>query len=108
MKLLLDENLPIKLKNSFSIKHKVLTVRDQGWSGKKNGELLKSMIKEGFEALVTLDKNLKFQQNIKNFDIKIFILNSPDSKLSTLKSYVKKLEIALLTQVENNIIEINI
>jgi len=62
----------------------------------------------GFEALVTLDKNLKFQQNIKNFDIKIFILNSPDSKLSTLKSYVKKLEIALLTQVENNIIEINI
>jgi predicted nuclease of predicted toxin-antitoxin system len=39
MKLLLDENLPKHLKTDFP-EHNVYTVRDMGWSGKKNGELL--------------------------------------------------------------------
>ena len=40
MKILLDENLPKKLKADFGIEHEVKTVRDMGWLGKKNGELL--------------------------------------------------------------------
>lgn len=55
MKLLLDENLPIKLKEFFSNTYVISTVREQDWSGKRNGELLGLMIDRGFEALVTID-----------------------------------------------------
>lgn len=108
MKLLLDENLPIKLKDYFSDKHQIFTVRELEWSGKKNGELLGLMTLKGFEALITIDKNLKHQQNLNKFDIKIIILNSPDNKLSTLEPYIKELEIRLSRSIGENIMEINI
>ncbi len=50
MKLLLDENLPKKLKNNFS-EHEIFTVRDKGWQSKKNGELLELILAENFEQV---------------------------------------------------------
>lgn len=44
MKILLDESLPRKLRNSFGQEHEVRTVKDMSWLGKKNGELLRLMI----------------------------------------------------------------
>ena len=58
MQLLLDENLPKKLKGDFPA-HEVFTVRDKGWNGITNGELLRRMLDEGFDALLTFDKNLQ-------------------------------------------------
>ena len=58
MKLLLDENLPQRLANDLS-DHEVFTVRQKGWNGLKNGELLSVMINESFDALLTFDKNLE-------------------------------------------------
>ena len=43
MKVLLDENIPRKLKYRFGEQHEVLTVPDMGWTGIKNGDLLKRM-----------------------------------------------------------------
>ncbi len=60
MKLLLDENLPKRLKEDFS-DYEVFTVRELGWNGIKNGELLRLMIENGFNALLTFDKNLQHQ-----------------------------------------------
>jgi hypothetical protein len=90
MKLLLDENVPRKLK--FEIHgHEVFTVPEMGWSSKKNGELLKSLLENNFDALVTVDKNLAFQQNFSSYPIPVFILNAKDSRLDSLKSLVQKL-----------------
>lgn len=61
MKILLDENLPIKLKTVFSSEHEICTVHEIGWNGKRNGELLGLMTLEGFHGFVTIDKNLRFQ-----------------------------------------------
>jgi predicted nuclease of predicted toxin-antitoxin system len=108
MKLLLDENLPIKLKGYFSEKHQIFTVRELEWSGKKNGELLELMEKKEFEALITIDKSLQHQQNLKEFGLIIIILNSPDNKLSTLEPYIKKLEIILSKPINQNLIGIDI
>jgi hypothetical protein len=47
MKLLLDENLPKRLKLDFK-NHEIYTVWDKGWNGKKNGELLRLMIDDNF------------------------------------------------------------
>ena len=61
MKLLLDENLPKRLKDDFAT-HEVYTVTDKSWNGVKNGELLELMLSERFDALLTFDKNLQHQQ----------------------------------------------
>ncbi|HZG00129.1 MAG TPA: hypothetical protein VEY71_03960 [Chitinophagales bacterium] len=58
MKLLLDENQPKRLKLNFP-EHEVYTVRDKGWASKFNGELLRLMLADGFDALITFDKNLR-------------------------------------------------
>ena len=72
MKLLLDENLPKKLIIDFP-NHEVLTVRDMGWNGIKNGPLLQLMIENAFHALLTFDKNLQHQQNFKKYTITVFV-----------------------------------
>lgn len=56
MKILLDENLPTKLKFDFGKGVEIFTVRDMNWLGKKNGELLSLAALHGFDILLTLDK----------------------------------------------------
>ena len=57
MRILLDENLPRRLKRDFD-ENEVFTVSDKNWNGISNGKLLRLMIDEGFDALITFDKNL--------------------------------------------------
>jgi predicted nuclease of predicted toxin-antitoxin system len=78
MKLLLDENLPKRLKFDFT-EHEIYTVRDMGWNSKKNGELLRLMISENFECLLTFDRNLKYQQNFQKYKIPVLVLHAQDN-----------------------------
>ncbi len=65
MKVLIDECAPRALKNFLSKHgHESLTVQEAGWSGKENGELL-AIAETEFDVLVTLDTNLRYQQNIR-------------------------------------------
>jgi hypothetical protein len=66
MRLLLDENLPKRLKADFP-DHEIYTVRDKGWNGIKNGRLLQLMLENGFDALLTFDKSLQHQQNFQKY-----------------------------------------
>jgi len=106
MKLLLDENLPIKLKLYFSDNYQVFTSKEMQWVGKKNGELLQLMAENGIDALVTIDKNLKFQQNLDKYNIQIIILLAFNNKLQTLIPFIEPLEKDLSLRKEQKIIEI--
>jgi predicted nuclease of predicted toxin-antitoxin system len=75
MKLLLDENLPKRLKIDFP-DHEVYTVREMAWNGVKDVQLLSFLDKHGFHALLTFDKNIRYQQNFVNSGITIFILSA--------------------------------
>jgi len=75
MKLLLDENLPKKLKVDF-LGHEIYTIWDKGWNGIKNGKLLELLTSEHFDALLTFDKNLQYQQNFKKYTITVFVLSA--------------------------------
>lgn len=92
MRILLDESLPIKLKAAFSSGHEVFTVRDMGWLGKKNGELLALMSAEDFEVFVTPDKNLRYQQSLEKYSIRIAVMDATDNTLDTLQALVPTLE----------------
>jgi len=63
MRILIDEFLPARLKNSFvQLGHDCKTVQDVGITNKKNGELL--CLADGeWDVLLTNDRNIKFQQN---------------------------------------------
>ncbi len=75
MRLLLDENLPKRLRLDFP-DHEIYTIRDEQWNGIKNGELLKLLIENLFDALLTFDKNLQYQQNFLKYSFNSFCSNS--------------------------------
>lgn len=63
MKILLDECVTKKLKTFLSISN-VFTVTQMGWNGFRNGNLMDKAIAQDFDLIITIDKNLRFQQNI--------------------------------------------
>lgn len=95
MRLLLDENLPKKLKLDFP-KHEIFTVRDKGWNGIKNGKLLELMVAEDFDALLTFDKNLQYQQNFQKYTITVFVLNASSNTYAVLTPLSAQVNSALV------------
>ena len=75
MKVLLDENLPLRLRNHLG-SHEVFTVRYKGWAGLKNGELLRTAEKEFFEVFVTGDQTLCYEQNLSGRQIAVVVLSA--------------------------------
>jgi hypothetical protein len=61
------------------------------WLGQKNGVLIKLMIDEGFDALVTVERNLPYQQNLERLPISVFVLCAMNNQLQTLQALVPKL-----------------
>ena len=106
MKILLDENIPRRLKFDFSTDDVVSTVQEMNWQGKRNGELMGLMTFEGFDIFITLDKNLQYQQNIKRFSIQIIILNASDSRYQTLQPLILKVTQALSGKMSGQILMI--
>jgi predicted nuclease of predicted toxin-antitoxin system len=77
MRVLLDENLPHRLRHAFP-SHEVMTVAYMGWAGVKNGELLKLAEANGFDVFLTADGNLSYQQNLRDRSIAVVCLTALD------------------------------
>ena len=93
MKILLDECVDQRLAGDLT-GHEVHTVNQMGWKSKQNGELL-NLAADHFEVLVTTDRNLSFQHNLKRFDIAVIVLTAPTNRLSDLRPIVPALLNAL-------------
>ena len=88
MKLLLDKNLPVKLKYRFADRgFEIFTTKDMRWLGKQNGELLQLMLQYDFTTLITIDSNLPYQQNFKNYPIQVVSLVSFDNSYVTIMEF---------------------
>lgn len=87
MRLLLDECVPRKFKDTLP-EHDVRTAREMGWSGKQNGELLTLMGEHRFEAFITADQNVEFQQNVKAAGIAVIVLVARTNRLKELRPLV--------------------
>jgi hypothetical protein len=62
-----------------------------GWGGIRNGELLARAANE-FDALVTVDKNLQYQQNLDALPITVIVLYAESNELPYLLPLIPKLE----------------
>ena len=91
MKILPDENIDVNFKEEFR-EYEIKTVKDNGWTGIENGKLLDLVIKNNYNIFITLDSNLRYQQNLSNINIHIIILKAKDSRLSHLKLFTRKIK----------------
>jgi hypothetical protein len=94
MRLLLDECVPRPLKRDLA-GHDVRTVVEMGWSSKRNGELLKLMLAQKFEALLTVDQSFEFQQNVRESGIAVVMVAARTSRLKELRPLVPQMLEAL-------------
>ena len=95
MRILLDESLPIRFANELR-GYKVSTVVREGWSGKKNGELLK-LAESKFDVFITVDQNLQYQVNLIRAKIPIVVLIAKTNRFDDLKPLASK----ILTRLKN-------
>lgn len=82
MRVLLDSNLP----RSFAALlpgHRVETTHQRRWSDLDDGPLLDAA-EEAFDAFLTMDQNLRFQQNLAGRRIRIVVIRAPSNRLTAL------------------------
>ena len=61
MKILFDQGTPVPLRRSLH-PHVVDTAGELGWSELENGNLLSEAEAHSYDALITTDQNLRYQQ----------------------------------------------
>jgi predicted nuclease of predicted toxin-antitoxin system len=89
VKALFDECVPKRLRTLLS-GHLVKTVQELGWAGVKNGELLRKASKD-FEILITVDRNLSFQQNPHTLSMPVVVIHSRSNQFKDLERYVPEI-----------------
>ena len=82
MRVLLDECVTRNLRRDFT-GHEVHTIEEAGFKGLQNGELLRSA-SGSYDVLVTVDQNLRYQQNLETLAIAVVVLRSPRSTYANL------------------------
>jgi hypothetical protein len=95
MRLLLDECVPRRLKQELR-GHDIRTVQELGWAGMKNGALLK-LANGQFDALLTVDQGIEYQQNLSGLSISVMVMVAPSNDVDDLRPLLPAVEQALAT-----------
>lgn len=90
-RVLLDEDIPIRLRRYFPDWVAVETVEYRGWKGLKNGPLL-SAAEGAFDVLVTMDDSLPYQQHVPRHRLAVVILRARSKRIADLSALMPGLE----------------
>ena len=93
-RILLDECVPRPLRREFpglAVSHVV----DEGWAGRRNGDLLKQMVRAGFTVFVTVDRNLAYQQNVAAAGVAVVVVKARTNRERDLLPAVPKIRAAI-------------
>ena len=96
MRILVDECLDERLRNSFP-EHDCQTARYAGFSGLKNGELLKAAEAAKFEILLTADQGFEYEQNLRDRKIALIIFRTKSNRLRDLLAHIAACKAVLAT-----------
>ena len=107
MRVLLDECVPRRLKLELA-GHDAHTVAEMGWSSKRNSELLRLMLAQNFECLLTVDQNLQFQQNTSASGIAVIIIVARTNRLEELRPLVPRVLDALSRVLPGEIVRVSL
>jgi predicted nuclease of predicted toxin-antitoxin system len=104
VKILLDHCLPKRLKQLFPT-HEVKTAREKGWADYKNGKLLAAAGTE-FDVFLTIDKNIKHQQNLDALPVSIIVIIAINNRFETLAPCIPEVEKILLNLKPKTLVEV--
>jgi hypothetical protein len=106
-RILLDECVPRRLRRELPdlpVSH----VLDEGWAGQRNGVLLRLMREAGFAVLVTVDRNLAYQQNVAAAGITVIVLHARGNRVSDLVPLLPALREALPTATPGQVMRLGV
>lgn len=104
MRVLLDECVPRKLRTEL-LGHDVRTVAEMKWTGTKNGDLLQRAATQ-FDALVTVDQGIPYQQNLAGIALALIIIHAPSNDIKDLRSALPELLRVLSTIQPGQVVRI--
>ena len=94
MRVLLDECVPRALRKELP-GHDVKTISEAGWRGVKNGALLR-LAAEEFDVLLTVDRNLEYQQNFSGLKLAVVVMEAESNDIAVLRPLLPAVREALL------------
>ena len=103
MKVLLDACVPRPLRK-FLPDHIVHTAQEMGWGRLKNGDLLQA-VEPQFDAFLTSDQNLKYQQNIAGRKLAILVL--PTNDWPTIRLHTDEIAVKVAALKPGDFTELN-
>ncbi len=106
MRVLLDENLPHTLRQLFENRIEVITVSYRGWTGKENGELLRLAADE-FDAFITMDGSIPYQQNLESIQIGIILLKADSNRDEDLAPLIPQVNSILKTLKKGEVVNVS-
>ncbi len=104
--MLLDECVPRKLKSELP-GHDVRTVTEMGWSGIKNGPLLRRAAQE-FDVFLTVDQGVEYQQNLFGLDLAIVVMVAATNDIDDVRPLMPRVRETLGSASPGNIIRVQI
>ena len=105
MLILFDNGTPAPLR--YALKgHVVVEAIERGWDRLLNGELIAAAEAAGFELLVTTDKNMRYQQDLKGRKIAFVVIGN--QQWPTLRRYVGRVVAAVNAATPGSYAEVDI
>ena len=104
--MLLDECVPRRLRRELP-GHDVRTVSEMGWSGIKNGPLLRSAARE-FDAFLTVDQGIEYQQNPAGLPLVIIVMVATSNDIDDLRPLMPRVRETLISDSPNSVVKIKI
>lgn len=86
--------------------HEVRTARQMGWEEKKNGLLL-SLVEPDFDVFLTVDQNIRHQQNLSQRGLRFIVIIGRDNTYATLAPLIPKVKETLQTIQPGVLVEIS-
>jgi predicted nuclease of predicted toxin-antitoxin system len=103
MRILLDEDVPVKLRHAFPSSFVVETVTYRGWDSLDNGALWEQAQQE-FDAIVTLDRGVTDQRNLDRCDLAVVVMKAGLGRYPELQPLVPRVVEALLRREDEMVI----
>ena len=104
MRVLLDECLPRQLKRD-TVGHDYRTAPEMGWASRENGELLSLAVGQ-FDVFLTVDRNLSYQQDVGQFDIRVVVLVARSNRLADLQPLMPQVLETLKTALPRQVTKV--
>jgi hypothetical protein len=106
VRVLLDECVPRKLRRELT-GHDVRTVTEMGWSGIKNGPLLRRAAQD-FDVFLTVDQGVEYQQSLVGLNLAVIVMAAKTNDIDDLRPLMSRVREALEKAVPGNVITIQI